>query len=239
MPGERMPGMDLVPFFYGLFGTGPTVFVVGIGLGVGFTLALATQPRNIRLAHYLFGFAWIWAYGRTLEVFLEMRLPVKISIPLVFICAGVIGVLGFLSVTWVETNHRDAKGTNQDLLIKPTITWATPAPITEGTPRTTKQLDAAGSVDGSPAYVPGNGAILPVGTQRLLVVFAPSDQKKFSQATKEVQIVVNPKLKSGVDGVRRPDQVAPERARMLHQIDDLIVQRTRMACGILSIFRNR
>ena len=59
--------------------------------------------------------------------------------------------------------------------VKPAIAWATPAPITYGTPLTIAQLDAEASVPGTFVYTPSAGYVLPVGTHTLWVTFTPED----------------------------------------------------------------
>lgn len=101
-------GSSMLPFLYWIFGVGPVLFVVALGIGGGLTLALAPQIRNIRLAHWFFGFAWVWAFGGIIEVIGDMKLTPKLSIPLAFVCTGVIGVLALMSSIWVERNHHDS-----------------------------------------------------------------------------------------------------------------------------------
>ena len=72
----------------------------------------------------------------------------------------------------------------------PTITWATPAPITYGTGLTSTQLDATASVAGTFVYSPAAGTVLPVGTNTLKVTFTPSDAT-YNTATASVSLVVN------------------------------------------------
>jgi|SRR5665213_1346948 len=98
----------LFPFIYWLFGVGPCLWVVGIGIGGGLTLALAPQGRNVRLAHWFFGFAWIWAFSGIIEVLVDMKLPLKISLPVAFLATGLIGVFAVLSFVWVESNHHES-----------------------------------------------------------------------------------------------------------------------------------
>ncbi len=57
----------------------------------------------------------------------------------------------------------------------PTITWATPAAITYGTPLSATQLDATASVPGTFVYTPDPGTFEPVGTDTLSVAFVPAD----------------------------------------------------------------
>jgi hypothetical protein len=80
----------------------------------------------------------------------------------------------------------------------PTITWATPANITVGTPLGAAQLDAVASFAGTPipgvfAYTPQTGSMLAAGNgQTLNVSFAPSDATDFKTVTASVTISVVP-----------------------------------------------
>ena len=79
----------------------------------------------------------------------------------------------------------------------PTITWATPAPITYGTALSSAQLDATASVPGSSSvgtngfvYSQKSGTVLGTGTTTLSVTFTPQDSVDYKQATASVQLVV-------------------------------------------------
>jgi hypothetical protein len=72
-----------------------------------------------------------------------------------------------------------------------TISWATPAPITYGTPLSSAQLNATANVPGTFVYTPGAGAILSVGSQTLSVTFTPTDTTDYTTATKTVSLTVN------------------------------------------------
>ena len=100
-----------------------------------------------------------------------------------------------LGVTFTPTDTTDyttATATVQLVVNKatPTITWATPAPITYGTALSAAQLNAAASVPGTLAYNPSSG-ILTAGTQPLSVTFTPTDTTDYSTANATVQLVVN------------------------------------------------
>ncbi|HZL28526.1 MAG TPA: Ig-like domain repeat protein [Acidobacteriaceae bacterium] len=74
----------------------------------------------------------------------------------------------------------------------PTITWATPAPITYGTPLSATQLDASsGGVAGSFLYTPPAGTVLQAGTQTLLAGFTPTDATDYSPTSASVELIVN------------------------------------------------
>jgi hypothetical protein len=183
--------MALPPLLHWFFGAGPVLFLVAIGIGVGFTLALAPQSHNIRLAHWSFGIAWFWGFGGVIEAFVELKLPSVISIPLVFVIAGIIGVLAFLSFRWVENNHQGTTAT-KPAPVAPKLSWATPTPVTSGTPLSDTQLNAVASEPGVLTYNPDVGAILPVGRHPLSVAFTPADAERFLLATANVFLVVEP-----------------------------------------------
>ena len=72
-----------------------------------------------------------------------------------------------------------------------TVTWATPAAITNGTALSATQLDATASVPGTFVYTPTAGAVPAAGTDTLSVTFTPTDTTDYSSITKTVQLVVN------------------------------------------------
>ena len=78
--------------------------------------------------------------------------------------------------------------------ILPVLTWATPAPITWGTPLSSTQLNAVASFAGTPvpgtyAYTPSSG-VLDVGPATLSVAFTPADLALFKPVTQTVALVV-------------------------------------------------
>ena len=73
----------------------------------------------------------------------------------------------------------------------PVISWATPTPITYGTPLSASQLDATSSVAGAFVYSPPAGTVLKAGTQTLSVTFTPNDAVDYTTATGSVSITVN------------------------------------------------
>ena len=75
--------------------------------------------------------------------------------------------------------------------VTPTVTWATPAAITQGTPLSTTQLNASAGVPGSVVYTPPAGTVLAVGTHTLSVTFTPADATLYTTASKTVTLVVN------------------------------------------------
>jgi hypothetical protein len=73
----------------------------------------------------------------------------------------------------------------------PVISWATPAPITYGTPLSSTQLDATSAVAGAFVYTPPAGTVLNVGAgQTLSVTLTPTDTTDYSSATATVTINV-------------------------------------------------
>jgi hypothetical protein len=82
--------------------------------------------------------------------------------------------------------------------VTPTISWASPSPITYGAPLGVAQLNATASVPGSAQPIPGTfvyspalGTVLSAGNQTLSVAFTPTDMTDFIAATTTVTLVVN------------------------------------------------
>ena len=75
----------------------------------------------------------------------------------------------------------------------PTITWATPAAVPEGTSLSSAQLDASGTVAGTYTYTPAAGTTMSTaGNQTLSVAFTPTDSADYVSAQDTVTLVVNP-----------------------------------------------
>ena len=72
----------------------------------------------------------------------------------------------------------------------PVITWATPAPISFGTPLGGAQLNATASVPGTFVYTPAAGTVLAVGPQLLSALFTPTDSANYNTVTASVTLVV-------------------------------------------------
>ena len=92
-----------------------------------------------------------------------------------------------------STNYTPATA-NVSLTINkavPTITWATPSPITYGTALGANQLNATSNVPGTFSYSPGAGVVLSAGTQQLTSTFVPTDTTNYATATATVQLTVN------------------------------------------------
>jgi hypothetical protein len=71
------------------------------------------------------------------------------------------------------------------------ISWATPAPITYGTPLSATQLNATANVPGAFTYTPPSGTVLAAGSQTLSVLFTPTDTSTYSPANISVTLTVN------------------------------------------------
>jgi N-acetylneuraminic acid mutarotase len=73
----------------------------------------------------------------------------------------------------------------------PTITWATPSPITYGTALSATQLNATSTVAGTFAYTPASGTVLTAGSHTLSVTLTPTDTTDYTTATSTVTQTVN------------------------------------------------
>jgi FG-GAP-like repeat/Bacterial Ig-like domain (group 3) len=69
------------------------------------------------------------------------------------------------------------------------LQWATPAPITYGTPLSATQLDATDNKNGTFVYTPAAGTVLNAGTNTLSVTFTPNNSN-YAVETATVQLVV-------------------------------------------------
>ncbi|MDR3665123.1 MAG: hypothetical protein P4L86_32865, partial [Mycobacterium sp.] len=74
--------------------------------------------------------------------------------------------------------------------VTPTITWATPAAITNGTALSATQLNATASVPGTFVYSPAAGTVLAVGSHTLSVAFTPTDATDYNTASATVTLTV-------------------------------------------------
>lgn len=78
---------------------------------------------------------------------------------------------------------------------KPTITWATPVAIQEGTALSATQLNALASVPGTYTYSPASAALLAVGKHTLKVTFVPTDPKfETIETTVEIEVLAKAKV---------------------------------------------
>jgi ELWxxDGT repeat protein len=139
-------------------------------------------------------------YGTALT---SAQLDATASIPGTFTYSPALGtVLGAgtdtLSVSFTPTDSTDYKGTAATTTIAvaqatPTVTWASPATIYNGTALSTAQLDATASVPGTFTYSPAAGTVLGVGNnQTLSVSFAPTDSTDYTSASATTTINVLP-----------------------------------------------
>jgi len=72
----------------------------------------------------------------------------------------------------------------------PTVSWAAPAPINQGTALSATQLNATASVAGTFVYAPAAGTVLAAGTHTLRVTFTPADTTRYTTATASASILV-------------------------------------------------
>jgi hypothetical protein len=91
----------------------------------------------------------------------------------------------------------------------PTVTWATPADITFGTPLAPAQLDASASVSGAFRYTPAANTILSTGQdQTLSVTFTPDDAVDYKPVTKTTSINVRQSAQKVTPTIAWPDPAA-------------------------------
>jgi hypothetical protein len=100
-----------------------------------------------------------------------------------------------LSVTFTPTDTADYAHASAAVSLvvnkaTPTITWPTPAPISQGTPLSATQLNATASVPGTFMFTPAAGTVLPAGTRTLSAVFTPTDAVDYTSAIAQVSILV-------------------------------------------------
>ena len=74
--------------------------------------------------------------------------------------------------------------------LAPSLSWAALSAVSYGTALSSTQLDATANVPGSFAYTPSAGTVLNAGTNTLSVVFTPTNTADYSNATKNVSLVV-------------------------------------------------
>jgi hypothetical protein len=89
-------------------------------------------------------------------------------------------------VTFTPTDTTDYNTATKTATISvskatPTLTWATPAAITQGTALSSTQLDAtSGGVAGTFTYNPASGTVLATGSHTLSVTFTPTDTADYN-----------------------------------------------------------
>jgi len=117
-----------------------------------------------------------------------------------------------LSVTFTPSDTTDYSGATGSVTLTvtqatPTITWAVPAAVIQGTALSSTQLDATANVAGSFSYVPPTGTVMSSsGTQTLSVTFTPTDATDYTTATDEVSLSVTLPGTALVD-FGTPDQI--------------------------------
>jgi hypothetical protein len=89
-----------------LFGMEVSLWVIGLTIGGGLTMALAPTMRNVRLAHPFFALATLWSIGCTFKWLSSAGdLPMKYLIA--FVIGGGIFALALACYVWVEGNHSE------------------------------------------------------------------------------------------------------------------------------------
>ena len=101
-----------------------------------------------------------------------------------------------LSVTFTPTDTKTYSAATASVQLTvnkatPVVTWPAPAPISAGTALSATQLNATASVAGGFIYNPAAGAVLAAGTQKLAVVFSPTDGNDYGSVTANTSLVVN------------------------------------------------
>ena len=107
-----------------------------------------------------------------------------------------------LSVLFTPTDTTDYTTATKTVTLvvnkaTPTVTWAMPAAITQGTALSATQLNATAAgvggvaLPGTFAYTPAAGTLLGAGTQTLGVLFTPTDAADYNTATQTTTIVVS------------------------------------------------
>ena len=101
-----------------------------------------------------------------------------------------------LSVTFTPTDTTDYNNATATVTLTvnkatPTVSWATPSPITYGTALGAAQLDATANAAGAIDYSPASGTVLTAGQHVLTANFAPTDTTDYNTATGSVTLTVN------------------------------------------------
>jgi hypothetical protein len=101
-----------------------------------------------------------------------------------------------LSVTFTPTDTTDYNNATATVTLTvnkatPTVSWATPSPITYGTALGAAQLDATANAAGAINYSPASGTVLTAGQHVLTANFAPTDTTDYNTATGSVSLTVN------------------------------------------------
>ena len=114
-----------------------------------------------------------------------------------------------LSYTFPAYSATVFEVTPAPVLLTPTITWATPAPMTSATPLSASQLDATGSVPGTMSYNPAAGTLLPAGTHTLTASFTPTDAQKYASVTATRPVTVLQATKVVLTAKKGPNMLDP------------------------------
>ncbi len=174
---------------------------------LGYTTGQATVELNV--VKSMPSIAWPTsapiAYGTRLS---EAQLAATASVPGTFAYTpGEGAIVGAgnhtLLVTLIPkdtTNYNPAQATVPLTVSKadPTVTWRTPAPISDDTPLTASQLNASVSVAGTLVYTPAAGQTLPAGTHLLSVTFTPMDLENYSTVQATVSITVTKAMPTAI-----------------------------------------
>jgi len=115
----------------------------------------------------------------------------------------------------------------------PTLTWASPNPISFGTPLSGTQLDATASVPGTYMYSPSAGTILNPGPQTLSVTFTPSDNVNYANATTTVPLTVTKAAGSDLLG---SNNTAPSYGQSVTLTDTIPVMNGVVPTGSVSFY---
>jgi hypothetical protein len=100
------------------------------------------------------------------------------------------------SFTPTDTTHYTTATATVSLVVSaaprttPTLTWAAPASVVEGTALGATQLNATASVAGTFTYLPAAGTLLAVGTHTLTATFTPTDTTRYTTATASTSLTV-------------------------------------------------
>ena len=134
------------------------------------------------------------------------QLNATASVPGTFVYTPALGTVlstlgsNTLTVAYTPTDTSDYNNASANVTITvnaptkttPTITWANPAAVTQGTALSAPQLNATASVAGAFVYTPALGTVLStLGSNTLSVVFTPTDTTDYNNASDSVTITVN------------------------------------------------
>ena len=101
-----------------------------------------------------------------------------------------------LSVTFTPADTMNYKTAHAAVLltvseITPTlISWSAPSAISYGTALSSHQLNATAPIQGTFAYTPSEGDLLPIGRHTLSVTFTPEDTERYAKSHASVTLVV-------------------------------------------------